>query len=111
MSPPPPPEHGSHLSLRRAVLAAGSARGCHLMLALCELLDDLVAERRQIVRLARGHQALVDHYLLVDPFAAGVADVGLQARVRGERAAPHQVGLDQRPGAMADDADRLARTE
>ena len=40
--------------------------------------------------------------------AAGVADVGPQARARGQRAAAHEVGLDQRPRAVADHADRLA---
>ena len=58
-----------------------------LVLALAELLDDLGAERRQVVRIARGHEALVDHDLLVDPGAARVADVGLQRRPRRDRAA------------------------
>ena len=39
---------------------------------------------------------------------AGVAQVGLQARPRGDVAAAHDVGLDQRPGRVADRGDRLA---
>src|SRR3954453_23121716 len=37
-----------------------------------ELLDHLLAERRQVVGLAAGHQSVVDVHLLVDPCAAGV---------------------------------------
>src|SRR5947209_4315107 len=57
----------------RAIASRGRVRGLRgaagllLMLALGELLDDLRAERRQVVRLARAHQALVDDDLLVDP--------------------------------------------
>ena len=51
-----------------------------VVLALAELLDDLGAERRQVVGLARGDQALVDDDLLVDPVRARVAQVRLHAR-------------------------------
>ena len=49
------------------------------VLALGDLLDELAAERRQVVRFSARHQALVDVHLLIDPGSAGVADVGLQA--------------------------------
>ena len=61
--------------------------------------------------LARGDQALVDDDLLVDPVAAGVADVGPQRRPRRDRAAAQHVGLDQRPRGVADRGDRLALLE
>ena len=56
-------------------------------------------------------EALVDHDLLVDPVAARVADVGLQRRPRRDRAPLQHVGLDQRPRAVADHADRLGGLE
>ena len=61
--------------------------------------------------LRRRDEALVDHDLLVDDVAAGVADVGAHARIGGQRAAAHHVGLDQRPRAVADHADGLAGLE
>src|SRR4051794_12802126 len=42
----------------------------------CELLDGLRAERRQVVRPTARDEPVVDVHLLVDPGAAGVADVG-----------------------------------
>ena len=56
-------------------------------------------------------EALVDVDLLVDPGRARVAQVGLQRRPRGERAALDHVGLDQRPRPVADHADRLGLLE
>ena len=47
--------------------------------ALGELLDDLCAERGQVVRTATGNEALVGDHLLVDDIATGVADVGPEA--------------------------------
>jgi hypothetical protein len=38
---------------------------------LGELLNDLGAERRQVVGVAAGDEALVDHHFLVDPVATG----------------------------------------
>ena len=68
-------------------------------------------ERGQVVRVARGDEALVDVDLLVDPGRARVAQVGLQRRPRGERAAAHDAGVDQRPRAVADRRDRLGLVE
>src|SRR3954470_13211964 len=57
------------------------------VLTLAELLDDLVGERGDVVRVAARDEALVHVHLLVDPVSACVADVRLQRRPRGERAA------------------------
>src|SRR5687767_1076502 len=63
----------------------GRLRGCalvvDLMCPLRELLDDLGAERRQIVGIATGDQALIGDDLLVDHISARVSDVGADARV------------------------------
>src|SRR4051794_29251276 len=91
--------------LRRAGPLRG--RGHLLVLALTELLDDLLGERRDVVGVAARHETLVDVDLLVDPVAARVADVGLDRRERREGAALHDVGLDEGPRAVADRADRL----
>jgi hypothetical protein len=79
--------------------------------ALGDLLDHLGAERRDVVGLAAGHQALVGVDLLVHPGAAGVPDVGLHARPGRQRAAAHHVGLHQHPRGVADGRDRLAAVE
>jgi hypothetical protein len=55
--------------------------------ALGELLDDLGVERRQVVRLAAGDEAVLDHDFLIGPVATGVEDVGAQARPRRDGAA------------------------
>src|SRR3954447_5006982 len=81
------------------------------VLALDDLLDQLGAEGRQVVGLARGDEALVDVDLFVDPVAARVLDVGLQRRPRGEGAPAHDVGLDERPRPVADRRHRLALLE
>src|SRR5205809_393645 len=85
--------------------------GLLLVPTLAELLDDLLVERRQVVRLAARDETLVDHDLLVDPLAPGVADVGLEARPRRDLAAAYHARFDQHPRAVADDANRLALLE
>src|SRR5260370_15651701 len=70
--------------------------------ALCKLLDGRLAERVEVVGLAARDEALLDNDLLVDPCAAGVADVGAQARPRRHRPAPDHVSLDEHPWSMAD---------
>src|SRR5215208_3552270 len=82
-----------------------------LVHALGELLDDLGAERRQVVGVTAGDETLVDDDLLVHPGAARVADVGLKSRPRGYGPAPDHVCLDDGPRAVADHTDRLARLE
>ena len=46
--------------------------------AFGKLFDHLCVERRDIVRLAAGDDALIDDHLLVDPMTARISDVGLQ---------------------------------
>src|SRR3954452_14384391 len=96
--------------------AGGTWSGPHALAlarvhALRDLLDQLGAERRDVVGLARGHEALVDVDLLVDPGPARVADVSLDRGPRGQRAALENVRLDERPRAVADRRHRLAGVE
>jgi hypothetical protein len=56
----------------RPQLPTGSLGGLLLVAALGELLDDLGAERRQVIGLAAGHEPVVHHDLLVDPLRSGV---------------------------------------
>ncbi len=60
--------------------ARGRAGVCDLVGPLRELLDDLRAEGGQVIGVAARHETLVDDDLLVDPVAAGVADVASEAR-------------------------------
>src|SRR3954471_18699989 len=92
-------------------MSGGHAAGLLGVPALGDLLDELGAERREIVRVARAHEALVDVDLLVDPGGAGVLEVRLQRRPGGQRASLDDVGLDERPRAVADDRDRLGLLE
>src|SRR3954463_10238445 len=77
------------------------------MLALGDLLDKLLAERRQVVGVAACEEPPVRDDPLIDPVPARVTDVSLQRRVRGQRPALHHVRLHQRPRAVADHGDRL----
>src|SRR6202022_3665994 len=63
---------GPHASRTPALLAVGDG-------AFRELLDGRLAERIEVVGLAARHEALLDDDRLVDPPAAGVADIGAQA--------------------------------
>src|SRR6266508_2395917 len=86
-------------------------RGLFFVAALGKLLDQLLVERRDVIRLPARHEPLVDVHLFVDPGAARVADVGLERRERRQRPAAHDAGLHERPGRVADCADRLALFE
>src|SRR5215831_404928 len=46
--------------------------------SLADLLDHLLIEGRNVVRLAARHEPFVHDHFAVDPITAGVADVGLQ---------------------------------
>src|SRR5690606_6588030 len=81
------------------------------VLAFGDLLDDLRAEGGKVVRGATRDEAVVDDDLLVDPAGARVPQVGLEARVAGDLAVAHDIRLDEDPGAVADDADRLVLLE
>src|SRR5213082_2796256 len=76
-----------------------------------ELLDGRLAERVEVGGFAACDEALLDDDLLVDPRAAGVADIGAQAWPRRHRPAPDHVRLDQYPGSMADRGDGFAGVE
>src|SRR5215210_5264380 len=105
-----PPTRSRRPEAETLTLSLGAA-GLIRVLALADLLDDLGAERRQVVGVAAGDEALVGDDLLVHPVAARVADVRLERRVGGQRAALDHVGLDQRPGPVADHAHRLGLLE
>ena len=79
------------------------------MHSLGKILDDLCIEGGEIVGLAAGDQAVVHMNLLIDPLGPSIAQVGLQARPRGQGATANNIGLDQRPGPVANGTDRLAR--
>src|ERR671910_52088 len=81
------------------------------MLALGDLLDELRAERRQVVRIAARDETLVGNDLFIHPLTARVTDVRLQARVGSQCPTPHHVRLYQRPGAVADHTYRLLLLE
>src|SRR5690606_6243585 len=79
--------------------------------ALRDLLDQLAVESRQVVGSAAGDEPLVDDDFLVDPVATRVADIGLEAGVRGQLAPFEDAGFDEYPWSMADRGDRLAFLE
>src|SRR4030081_894063 len=54
-----------------------------------ELLWHPRAEGRQVISLLAGHQPLVNHDFLVDPFGAHTPQVRLQQRPRGHSPAAH----------------------
>ena len=81
------------------------------MLPLGDLLDHLAIKRREIIRLAAGHQSVIDHDFTIDPFRAGVFQVGLNRLVAGHLAPFDDAGVDQRPWAMANRGDGLAGVE
>src|SRR4051794_33787677 len=79
-----------------------------VVLTLGELLDDLRAERGQVVRLTRADEAAIHVYLLVDPVGPGVDQVSAERRPRRQGRALSHAGVDQRPRAVADRSDGLA---
>src|SRR3954447_25030372 len=78
-----------------------------------ETVDDLLAESLEVVRLAARDEyagtGLVDVYLFVHPRPAGVTDVGLQAGPPGRCPPLDHAAFDQRPRAVPNHGDRLAR--
>lgn len=81
------------------------------MLPFGEFLNDLLAECWQIVWLATGDESIVRVNFNVDPRAAGVANVRLQARPRGQRSTANHIGLDEHPWTMTDCPDRFPGVE
>ena len=91
-----------------AVQAGQTDRGRAAGDTVVDRLQQGTVEGREVAGVAAGDQVAVDDDLLVHPGAAGVADVGLQARPGGEPPAADHVGLDQGPGCVADGRHRLA---
>src|SRR3982751_6825082 len=71
----------------------------------CELLDHLPIESWDVVRLAAGDDAVINHNLLVDPVRAGVLQIGLQRWPGSDRPAAHGFSVDERPWSMANRGD------
>src|SRR5687768_11813 len=63
---------------------------------------------REVVWLAARDDPVLDHHLTIDPLAAGVPDVGSDARERGQRQAAHDARFDEHPRRVADGRHRLA---
>jgi hypothetical protein len=78
------------------------------LLPFRELLDRLGAERAEVIGSTARDETVVRHDLLIDPVAARIADVRLQARVRGESTTADDVRLDEHPRCVTDGGDRLA---
>src|SRR3712207_8482299 len=57
--------------------------------------------RSEIIRVAAGHQALVNHHFLVRPVGACIPEVRLEGVVRGDVPASEHPGLNEQPRAMA----------
>src|ERR1700686_347982 len=70
-------------------------------------LDQLGTKSRQIFWLPTREELLIDLYLLVHPCPTGIPDVSLQARPRRYRAPAQRIGLDQKPGSVANRGHRL----
>ena len=101
----PSPSNDPKEQAKAAARASGRRRERPLRLAgagLRELLDERLGEGGQVVGVPARDQVAVDDDLLVDPGAAGVADVGPQARPRGQGPPGEDARLDQRPGRVAD---------
>src|SRR3954447_16368927 len=75
------------------------------------LLDDLGHERFEIDRRAARDDALIGHNRFIAPIAARIDYIGLDPLVRGQTAALHGSGLDQKPWRMTDRSHHLARIE
>jgi amino acid efflux transporter len=91
---------------RRSTTVEGSGRLAGG--AVGDGLEEGRVEGREVVGVAARDEVAVLHDLLVDPLRSGVAQVGLQARPARDRAAAHDVGLDERPRGVADRGHRLA---
>src|ERR1700720_4651417 len=72
-------------------------------------LDQLLAKSRQIIGLSTCEELLIDLYLLVHPCPTGIPDVSLQAGPRCYCPPAQRIGLDQKPGSMANRGHRLVQ--
>jgi len=78
---------------------------------LAEKGDHLAVEGRNVVRLAAHDKVAVNHRFLIHPLPAGVADIGLDRRPRGDAPPARRAGLDDGSGAVTDRRHRLASVE
>src|SRR5262245_19463799 len=76
---------------------------------LGDLLDKLLIERRDVIRLAAGDEAVVNNDRLVDPVCSGIFQVGLDRLVRGHSLPFDESGVNERPRTVANGSDWLAR--
>src|SRR5690606_1646371 len=79
--------------------------------AFGQFLEHLRAELRDVVRLAAGDQALVDHYGFVTPLCARVLQVDAYAGPGGERTSRNHLGRNEQLRPVTDGEDRLAGVE
>ena len=85
--------------------------GARLLASRTQRLDEPVVDASRSAGLAQVSSFLVELHVLIDPAAAGVADVGAD-RWRGrQRAVAHDVGFDQRRRRVADRCDGLVLFE
>src|SRR5881394_4390567 len=78
-----------------------------LRLGLAQRADDLAAECRQIVRIARRDEVAVHHDLGVLPVAAGGDEIVLDREERRRLAAFENYRRDEHPARVADGGDDL----
>src|SRR3954464_10030119 len=76
-----------------------------------DFLDELAAERVQIVGRAAADESVVDHDFLIYPVRAGVAEIGADALHRRQRAPFDHTRFDQRPRSVTDRAYGFVRRE
>lgn len=101
---------------RRAELRVGYGRRAVVSSVTCGLrfgllpehLDELRVECREVLRRTRADNSAVLNNFLVDPRCAGVAEVGLQRRVRGDGASANGIRFNEQPGSVANRANRAA---
>src|SRR5581483_4410722 len=75
-----------------------------------EKTHHLAIERRQIRRLAAGHQVVVHYNFFIDPVPARISYIILYRVITGEAPSLHHTCRDQFPRRMADRRNGLART-
>src|ERR1700744_3842248 len=75
---------------------------------LLERLDDGGAKCWEIGWGPAGDQIAINDHFLVDDFAAGISQVGADARIRSHRSPGYHVRLHQGPGTVANGGDGLA---
>src|SRR5690606_18125178 len=91
--------------------AKSKSRAMFRMHAFGKLFYRLGTERWQVVRVPAGDETVVDVALLIDPVAARIADVGLDARIGRQRPAIDNARFHQHPRAMANRGYRLRLLE